>query len=121
IRADIAFLKSLGDVEFKTGVLVTVGEPALGVPASRRRVAVYRTPKLASGTLALPGKAQTPLEEFDAVIVCAGLGEPIKLNIPGEELALSWQAFLENHKHLKLEGKKVAVPGGGSVAADCAT
>ncbi len=40
IRADIAFLKSLGDVEFITGVLVTVGEPALGAPASRRRVAV---------------------------------------------------------------------------------
>jgi NADPH-dependent glutamate synthase beta subunit-like oxidoreductase/dihydroorotate dehydrogenase/Pyruvate/2-oxoacid:ferredoxin oxidoreductase delta subunit len=121
VRADIAFLKSLGAVEFKLGVSVTVGEPALGAPASRRRVAVYRTEKLASGTLALPGKAQTPFEEFDAVVVCAGLSEPIKLNIPGEELALSWQAFLENQKKLKLKGKKVAVLGGGAVAADCAT
>jgi NADPH-dependent glutamate synthase beta subunit-like oxidoreductase/dihydroorotate dehydrogenase/Pyruvate/2-oxoacid:ferredoxin oxidoreductase delta subunit len=61
------------------------------------------------------------LKTFDAVVVCAGLTEPIKLNIPGEELALSWQAFLENQKKLKLEGKKVAVLGGGAVAADCAT
>jgi NADPH-dependent glutamate synthase beta subunit-like oxidoreductase/dihydroorotate dehydrogenase/Pyruvate/2-oxoacid:ferredoxin oxidoreductase delta subunit len=121
VRADIAFIKSLGDVEFKTGVSVTVGEPTLGAPASRRRVAVYRTQKPASGTLALLGKAQTPLEEFDAVIVCAGLAEPIKLNIPGEELTLSWQMFLENQKKLKLKGKKVAVLGGGAVAADCAT
>jgi dihydropyrimidine dehydrogenase (NAD+) subunit PreA len=121
VRADIEFLKSLGDVEIKTGVSVTVGKPTLGAPASRRRVAVYRMQKLASGTLALPGKAQTPLEEFDSVIVCAGLAVPIKLNIPGEELTVSWQAFLENQKHFKLKGKKVAVLGGGAVAADCAT
>ena len=61
------------------------------------------------------------LQNFDAVIVCAGLTEPIKLSIPGEELAMSWQAFLENQKRLKLKGKKVAVLGGGAVAADCAT
>src|ERR1039457_1663910 len=61
------------------------------------------------------------LKNFDAVIVCAGLADPIKLNIPGEELALSWQAFLESQNHLKLNGKKVAVLGGGAVAADCAT
>jgi len=60
-------------------------------------------------------------ESFDAVIVCAGLAEPIKLNIPGGELALSWQTFLEKQKKLKLKGKKVAVLGGGAVAADCAT
>ncbi len=53
--------------------------------------------------------------------MCAGLTEPFKLNIPGGELALSWQAFLENQKKLKLKGKKVAVLGGGAVAADCAT
>jgi NADPH-dependent glutamate synthase beta subunit-like oxidoreductase/dihydroorotate dehydrogenase/Pyruvate/2-oxoacid:ferredoxin oxidoreductase delta subunit len=61
------------------------------------------------------------LQKFDAVIVCAGLTQPIKLKIPGEELALSWQTFLENQKRLKLKGKKVAVLGGGAVAADCAT
>jgi dihydropyrimidine dehydrogenase (NAD+) subunit PreT len=61
------------------------------------------------------------LNNFDAVVVCAGLTEPIRLNIPGEELALSWQSFLENQKKLKLKGKKIAVLGGGAVAADCAT
>ncbi len=61
------------------------------------------------------------LQNYDAVVVCAGLTEPIKLNIPGEDLTLPWQAFLENQKTLKLRGKKVAVLGGGAVAADCAT
>ena len=71
------------------------------------------------------GKAVANPEELlathDAVVVCAGVSEPIKLNIPGEEHALPWQAFLENQKKLKLKGKKVAVLGGGAVAADCAT
>ena len=89
VRADIAFLKSLGDVEFKHGKAVASPEELLA--------------------------------RHDAVIVCAGVAEPIKLNIPGEELTLSWQMFLENQKQLKLKGKKVAVLGGGAVAADCAT
>ena len=89
VRADIAFLKSLGDVEIKHGKAVANPEEILA--------------------------------KHDAVVVCAGLTEPLKLNIPGEELVLSWQAFLENQKKLKLKGKKVAVLGGGAVAADCAT
>jgi len=89
VRADIAFLKSLGDIEFKHGKAVASPEELLA--------------------------------KHDVVIVCAGLAEPIKLNIPGEELTLSWQMFLENQKKLKLKGKKVAVLGGGAVAADCAT
>ncbi|TAK95692.1 MAG: dihydropyrimidine dehydrogenase, partial [Verrucomicrobia bacterium] len=89
VRADIAFLKSLGDVKFKHGCVVTNPDELLAT--------------------------------HNAVIACAGLSEPIKLNIPGEELALSWQAFLESQKQLKLKGKKVAVLGGGAVAADCAT
>ena len=89
VRADIAFLKSLGNVEFRRGKAVASPE--------------------------------TLLAKHNAVIVCAGLAVPIKLNIPGEELTVSWQAFLENQKHFKLKGKKVAVLGGGAVAADCAT
>ena len=89
VRSDTAFLKSLGDVEFKHGKTVASPEELLA--------------------------------GHDAVVVCAGVSEPIKLNIPGEELALPWQAFLENQKKLKLKGKKVAVLGGGAVAADCAT
>jgi len=57
VRADLAFLRSLGAVEVKTGRVITD-------PAELR-------PK------------------HDALIVCAGLGEPIRLNIPGEEHLLS--------------------------------
>jgi dihydropyrimidine dehydrogenase (NAD+) subunit PreT len=71
------------------------------------------------------GKAVTDpqalLATHEAVIVCAGLEEPIRLNIPGEEYALSWQEYLENQKQISVRGKKVAVLGGGAVAVDCAT
>jgi NADPH-dependent glutamate synthase beta subunit-like oxidoreductase/dihydroorotate dehydrogenase/Pyruvate/2-oxoacid:ferredoxin oxidoreductase delta subunit len=61
------------------------------------------------------------LKRHDAVIVCAGLAEPIRLGIPGEEYTVSWQKFLQNQKKIRVAGKKVAVLGGGAVAADCAT
>ncbi len=72
-----------------------------------------------------PGKAAANPEEllktYQAVIVSAGLEEPMRLNISGEEYALSWQEYLENQKKIKVAGKKVAILGGGAVAADCAT
>ena len=89
VRADVAFLKSLGDVEFKHGKAATSPDELLAI--------------------------------YSAVIVCAGLTESVKLKIPGEELTLWWQVFLESRKQLKLKGKKIAVLGGGAVAADCAT
>ncbi len=61
------------------------------------------------------------LGSFDAVVVSAGLAEPVKLGIPGEERAVSWQEFLEKARPPSVAGKKVAVLGGGAVAADCAT
>jgi dihydropyrimidine dehydrogenase (NAD+) subunit PreT len=61
------------------------------------------------------------LKKHDAVVVCAGLGEPIRMGIPGEELTVPWQKFLENQKKMRVAGKKVAVLGGGAVAVDCAT
>jgi dihydropyrimidine dehydrogenase (NAD+) subunit PreT len=64
---------------------------------------------------------ETLRKRHDAVIVCAGLGEPMRLGIPGEEYTVSWQRFLENQKRMRVSGKKVAVLGGGAVAADCAT
>ena len=71
------------------------------------------------------GKAITKpeglLKKHDAVIVCAGLGEAIRMGIPGEEYTVTWQRFLENQKKIRVAGKKVAVLGGGAVAADCAT
>ncbi|HUJ72105.1 MAG TPA: FAD-dependent oxidoreductase, partial [Verrucomicrobiae bacterium] len=69
-------------------------------------------------TIANPDKL---LKKHDAVIVCAGLGEAMRLGIPGEEYTVSWQRFLENQKRMRVAGKKVAVLGGGAVAADCAT
>ncbi|HVM60381.1 MAG TPA: FAD-dependent oxidoreductase [Verrucomicrobiae bacterium] len=69
-------------------------------------------------TIADPGKL---LKKHDAVIVCTGLGEPMRLGIPGEENMISWQEFLRNQKKMRLAGKKVAVLGGGAVAVDCAT
>ena len=60
------------------------------------------------------------LETHDAVIVSTGLDEPTRLNIPGEEFALSWQEYLGNHKRLSVADKRVAILGGGAVAVDCA-
>ena len=131
VRADITFLKSLGDVEFKHGVVAAVAagilpavepgfQPGGNGGANTKRVKLLcvrpggKTPPVTAG--GTPAAAS-----FDAVVVCAGLSEPIRLNIPGEELALSWQEFLENQKKLKLKDKKVAVLGGGAVAVDCAT
>jgi NADPH-dependent glutamate synthase beta subunit-like oxidoreductase/dihydroorotate dehydrogenase/Pyruvate/2-oxoacid:ferredoxin oxidoreductase delta subunit len=59
------------------------------------------------------------LGSFEAVIVCAGLGTPARMGIPGEEGAVPWQTFLEGAA--RLEGRRVAIIGGGAVAADCAT
>jgi NADPH-dependent glutamate synthase beta subunit-like oxidoreductase/dihydroorotate dehydrogenase/Pyruvate/2-oxoacid:ferredoxin oxidoreductase delta subunit len=89
VRADLAFLRSLGAVEFKTGR--TIADPAELRP------------------------------KHDALIVGAGLGEPIRLNIPGEEHVLSWQHYLAQQKRIHVRGQKVAILGGGAVAADCAT
>jgi dihydropyrimidine dehydrogenase (NAD+) subunit PreT len=61
------------------------------------------------------------LATYKAVIVSAGLEEPMRLDIPGGECALSWQAYLEGQKQISVAGKKVAVLGGGAVAVDCAT
>jgi dihydropyrimidine dehydrogenase (NAD+) subunit PreT len=61
------------------------------------------------------------LKRHDAIIVCAGLREPIRLGIPGEELTVSWQKFLTAPRKMRVAGKKVAVFGGGAVAVDCAT
>jgi len=57
---------------------------------------------------------------FDAVIVAAGLAEPIRLGIAGE--ALAWAAFdyLGDPGAHAVSGLHVAVIGGGAVAADCA-
>ena len=63
----------------------------------------------------------TLLGRYGAVIVCAGLGEPVRLGIPGEERVVPWQKFLEQRGGARVAGRRVAILGGGAVATDCAT
>jgi dihydropyrimidine dehydrogenase (NAD+) subunit PreA len=71
-----------------------------------------------------PGVVDEPArllaDGYDAVIVATGLGEPIRLEIPGEERATPWTAFLAEPRQRSLAGARVAIVGGGAVAADCA-
>jgi dihydropyrimidine dehydrogenase (NAD+) subunit PreA len=57
---------------------------------------------------------------YAAVVVATGLAEPVRLGIPGEELALPWTSFLAERGGRSVAGRRVAVIGGGAVAADCA-
>ncbi|MBM3293706.1 MAG: dihydropyrimidine dehydrogenase [Candidatus Aminicenantes bacterium] len=57
---------------------------------------------------------------FAAVVVAAGLDLPLRLGIPGEEKTEDWIGFLSRSARKSLSGRKVAVVGGGAVAADCA-
>ena len=60
------------------------------------------------------------LKKYDAVVVAAGLDEPIRLGIPGEDAAIYWPDCLGRPPARMFKGKRVAVVGGGAVAADCA-
>ena len=88
VRGDLAFLRTLGNVEHRL----------------RRAVA----------------NPEALRQKHDAVIVCAGLGQPLPLRIPGEEHVLSWQQYLAGQGRLGVRGRRVAVLGGGAVAVDCA-
>ena len=59
-------------------------------------------------------------EGYAAVVVATGLSQPLRLGIPGEELARPWTAFLAERGERGVAGRRVAVIGGGAVAADCA-
>jgi NADPH-dependent glutamate synthase beta subunit-like oxidoreductase/dihydroorotate dehydrogenase len=56
---------------------------------------------------------------YHAVLVAAGLSEPIRLGLKNEELAVSGTDYLREPERYKFTGR-VAVVGGGAVAADCA-
>jgi NADPH-dependent glutamate synthase beta subunit-like oxidoreductase/dihydroorotate dehydrogenase/Pyruvate/2-oxoacid:ferredoxin oxidoreductase delta subunit len=60
-------------------------------------------------------------EDFEAVVVAAGLEEPLSLGVPGEEMAIPGLSFLATPDAALVQGRRVAVVGGGAVAADCAT
>lgn len=57
---------------------------------------------------------------YDAVVVTTGLERPVELGVPGEELAVRWAEFLAAPAGDAVHGRRVAVIGGGAVAADCA-
>jgi len=57
---------------------------------------------------------------FAAVVVAAGLDLPLRLGIPGEEQATDWIRYLSLPTRTSLAGRRLAVIGGGAVAADCA-
>ena len=59
-------------------------------------------------------------EGYEAVIVATGLDQALRLGVPGEELALPWTTFLAQPDDFDLARRRVAVIGGGAVAADCA-
>lgn len=56
---------------------------------------------------------------FDAVAVCAGLGQPISLGVNNENLAVPGLVYLESPDKFPMPGR-VAVVGGGATALDCA-
>ena len=55
---------------------------------------------------------------FDGVVVATGTQKIRTLGIEGEELAVSWRKYLKTTEKFMFE--KVAIIGGGAVAADCA-
>ena len=57
---------------------------------------------------------------YDAVLVTTGLDTPFRLRIEGEAAAIDWLGFLSQPAKYRVAGKRVAVIGGGAVAADCA-
>jgi dihydropyrimidine dehydrogenase (NAD+) subunit PreA len=57
---------------------------------------------------------------YDAVVVTTGLDRPVRLGIPGEEAAIGWSELLASPGGFPMDGRHVAVIGGGAVAADCA-
>ncbi len=59
-------------------------------------------------------------EGFDAAIVTTGLDRPVELGVPGEELSVPWTSYLATPDRYPASGRRVAVVGGGGVAADCA-
>lgn len=56
---------------------------------------------------------------YAAVVVAAGLGEPLPLEVPGAARAHAWTALL-GPRPPSLRGRRVAVVGDGAVALDCA-
>lgn len=61
------------------------------------------------------------IKEFDAVVLANGLDEVNDMTIPGSEWLIPWDEFLKSPGIFALKGKRIAVIGGGAIAADIAT
>jgi NADPH-dependent glutamate synthase beta subunit-like oxidoreductase/dihydroorotate dehydrogenase/Pyruvate/2-oxoacid:ferredoxin oxidoreductase delta subunit len=57
---------------------------------------------------------------YGAVLVSTGLWEAIKPGIPNQDLAITSLDFLSDPDKFDVQGTRVAIIGGGAVAADCA-
>lgn len=58
---------------------------------------------------------------YKAVVVASGLGIPMELGIPGEEHSVQGNRYLRSPRRYRVKGKRVAIVGGGAIAADCAS
>ena len=79
------------------------------------------------------GKAEELLEQFDAVILCAGAGKPRDLTVTGRDvkgvcfavdfLKSTTKALLSGGlregNHISAKGKRVVIVGGGDTGNDC--
>jgi NADPH-dependent glutamate synthase beta subunit-like oxidoreductase/dihydroorotate dehydrogenase/Pyruvate/2-oxoacid:ferredoxin oxidoreductase delta subunit len=116
------------------GYQVTILERAPTPGGALRLIPEHRLPRdmIASDlafTLALPnvtlklgvtvGDPAALLGEHAAVVVAAGLWEPIRLGVPGEDAAVPGLTYLADPAAHPMPGH-VAVVGGGATAVDCA-
>ena len=57
---------------------------------------------------------------YDATLVATGLDESFIPAITNSNSAIDWITYLSNTKRYRVNGKRVAIVGGGAVALDCA-
>ncbi len=58
--------------------------------------------------------------EYAAVLVTIGQDVPTGAGMPGGDLAVPWQKYLEHQKQITVRKKRVLIIGGGAIAVDCA-
>ncbi len=126
------FLSRLGyscevfESEEKPGGLLRWGIPAYRLPEQVLDREIKRIEslgvKINCSTRLDSSFIETANESFDGVFVGTGLGSPIMMNIPGEELGIGWEVFLKEVKkgtQKEFKGKAVVI-GGGNAAVDVA-
>ena len=80
---------------------------------------ISNTPLIRLHLNARVGDVRPLLMQYDGVIIATGEPNTAHLNIEGEELCLSHMEYLHHPERYATSGR-VAVIGGGNVAADCA-